>query len=117
MYLKEHYVVLNQGEGPFGIHTSAVLLDPLKTFGTNVMLEIYNQGDQPVVNPLVSVEVFRAPPVSDPESKQLAKRRTRLLTTVGEAFQALDEAPRRRPPSRGRAPGSPCAARAPRWRT
>jgi len=93
MYLKEHYVVLNQGEGPFGIHTSAVLLDPLKTFGTNVMLEIYNQGDQPVVNPLVSVEVFRAPPVSDPESKQLAKRRTRLLTTVGEAFQALDEAP------------------------
>ena len=93
MYLKEHYVVLNQGEGPFGIHTSAVLLDPLKTFGTNVMLEIYNQGDQPVVNPLVSVEVFRAPPIADPESKQLAKRRSRLLATVGEAYQALDEVP------------------------
>jgi hypothetical protein len=26
MYLKEHYVVLNQGEGNFGLHTSAVLL-------------------------------------------------------------------------------------------
>jgi hypothetical protein len=40
MYLKEHFVVLNQGEGNFGIHTSAVLLDPIKTFGTNIMLEI-----------------------------------------------------------------------------
>ena len=46
MYLREHYVVLNQGAGNFGIHTSAVLLDPVKTFGTNVMLEIYNPGDQ-----------------------------------------------------------------------
>ena len=61
MYLKEHYVVLNQGKGNFGIHTGAVLLDPVKTFGTNIMLEIYNPGDQPVVNPMVSVEVFRAP--------------------------------------------------------
>ncbi|HEY1107945.1 MAG TPA: DNA-binding protein, partial [Opitutaceae bacterium] len=61
MYLKEHFVVLNQGAGNFGIHTSAVLLDPIKTFGTNLMLEIYNTGDQPVVNPMVSVEVFRAP--------------------------------------------------------
>ena len=61
MYLKEHYVVLNPGEGNFGLHTSAVLLDPIKTFGTNIMLEIYNTGAHPVVNPMVSVEVFRAP--------------------------------------------------------
>src|SRR5882724_9318012 len=61
MYLKEHFVVLNPGAGNFGIHTSAVLLDPIKTFGTNIMLEIYNTGDQPVVNPVVSVELFRAP--------------------------------------------------------
>jgi len=58
MYLKEHYVVLNQGEGNFGIHTGAVLLDPIQTFGTNIMLEIYNTGDQPVVNPLVSLEAY-----------------------------------------------------------
>jgi hypothetical protein len=77
MYLKEHFVVLNQGEGNFGLHTSAVLLDPIKTFGTNIMLEIYNTGDQPVVNPVVSVEVFRAPEASDPEFKTLSKRRTR----------------------------------------
>jgi predicted Rossmann-fold nucleotide-binding protein len=93
MYLKEHFVVLNQGEGHFGIHTSAVLLDPLKTFGTNIMLEIYNTGDQPVVNPLVSVEVFRAPPPTDPEAKILAKRRTRLLATASEVYQCLDASP------------------------
>src|SRR3954469_9312786 len=74
MYLKEHFVVLNQGAGNFGIHTSALLLDPIKTFGTNVMLEIYNTGDQPVVNPVVSVEVFHAPEANDPEFKARSKR-------------------------------------------
>ena len=93
MYLKEHYVVLNQGEGNFGLHTSAVLLDPIKTFGTNVMLEIYNTGDQPVVNPMVSVDVFRAPPSSDPEFKTLTKKRQRLLSTAGTLYQCLDHNP------------------------
>ena len=95
MYLKEHFVVLNQGEGNFGIHTSAVLLDPIKTFGTNIMLEIYNTGDQPVVNPMVSVEVFRAPESADPEFKAAAKRRTRLLATASELYKCLDENPPR----------------------
>jgi hypothetical protein len=90
MYLKEHYVVLNPGEGNFGIHTSAVLLDPIKTFGTNVMLEIYNTGDQPVVNPLVSVDIFRAPPLSDPEFKTLARKRRRMLDSAHEMFARLD---------------------------
>ncbi|MEO5957854.1 MAG: LOG family protein [Opitutaceae bacterium] len=93
MYLKEHFVVLNQGEGNFGIHTSAVLLDPIKTFGTNIMLEIYNTGDQPVVNPVVSVEVFRAPEASDPEFKTLTKRRARLLGTASGLYKCLDENP------------------------
>ncbi len=91
MYLKEHYVVLNQGEGNFGIHTSAVLLDPIKTFGTNVMLEIYNTGDQPIVNPVVSVEIFRAPAFSYPEVKTLARKRTRLLATAVDLYKCLDE--------------------------
>lgn len=95
MYLKEHFVVLNQGEGNFGIHTSAVLLDPIKTFGTNVMLEIYNTGDQPVVNPVVSVELFRAPEANDPEFKTLTKRRTRLLGTATGLYGCLDENPPR----------------------
>ncbi len=93
MYLREHYVVLNQGEGNFGIHTGAVLLDPIQTFGTNIMLEIYNTGDQPVVNPLVSLEIFRAPAFSDPEFKTLAKRRQRLLASASGLFAALDEGP------------------------
>lgn len=93
MYLKEHYVVLNQGEGNFGLHTSAVLLDPIKTFGTNVMLEIYNTGDQPVVNPMVSVDIFRAPPFTDPEVKVLTKKRQRLLSTATSLFKCLDDNP------------------------
>jgi hypothetical protein len=93
MYLKEHFVVLNQGEGNFGIHTSAVLLDPLKTFGTNIMLEIYNTGDHPVVNPMVSVEIFRAPEFTDPQFKTLAKKRVRLLATASGLFGCLDRNP------------------------
>ncbi|HTQ29891.1 MAG TPA: DNA-binding protein, partial [Opitutaceae bacterium] len=79
MYLKNHYVVLNRGEGNFGIHSGAVLLDPVKTFGTNVMLEVYNTSDQPVVNPVVAVEIFRAPESADDgEFKALRKKRLRL---------------------------------------
>lgn len=93
MYLKEHYVVLNPGQGNFGIHTSAVLLDPIKTFGTNVMLEIYNTGDQPIVNPLVSVDIFRAPAYTDPERKTLARKRQRMLASATELFKRLDATP------------------------
>ncbi|GAB1488527.1 hypothetical protein MASR2M8_09720 [Opitutaceae bacterium] len=95
MYLKEHYVVLNPGEGNFGLHTSAILLDPIKTFGTNIMLEIYNTGVQPVVNPMVSLEVFRAPPYADPEIKTLTRKRQRLLGTTQGLFKCLDEFPAR----------------------
>ena len=95
MFLKEHFVVLNQGEGNFGLHTSAILLDPIKTFGTNIMLEIYNTGDQPVVNPMVSVDIFRAPPFTDPEFKTLAKKRQRLLGTASGIFKCLDDNPPR----------------------
>jgi predicted Rossmann-fold nucleotide-binding protein len=93
MYLREHFVVLSPGEGNFGLHTSAVLLDPVKTSGTNIMLEIYNTGDQPVVNPMVSVEIFRAPPAEDTESKNLAKRRQRLLATSKSLYKCLDGSP------------------------
>ncbi|MSU69718.1 MAG: DNA-binding protein [Opitutaceae bacterium] len=95
MYLKEHFVVLNPGEGNFGIHTSAVLLDPIKTFGTNVMLEIYNTCDQPVVNPIISVEIYRAPEFNDPGLKQLTKKRQRLLGMTTELFKCLDQSPAR----------------------
>ncbi|HWA09361.1 MAG TPA: LOG family protein [Opitutaceae bacterium] len=95
MYLREHFVVLNPGEGNFGIHTSAVLLDPIKTFGTNIMLEIYNTGDQPVVNPMVSVEIYRAPEATDPELKTLTKKRQKLLGAASSLYKCLDENPPR----------------------
>jgi hypothetical protein len=95
MYLKEHFVVLNRGEGNFGIHCGAILLDPISTFGTNVMLEIYNSGDQPVVNPVVSVEVFRAPALADPEVKNLEKKRLRLFAAAAELYGQLEKNPPR----------------------
>ncbi|MEN9404153.1 MAG: hypothetical protein RL091_2856 [Verrucomicrobiota bacterium] len=95
MYLREHYVVLSPGEGNFGLHTSAILLDPVKTSGTNIMLEIYNTGEQPVVNPMVAVDLFRAPPPDDPEFKTLTKRRQRLLGTTKSLYKCLDSAPPR----------------------
>ncbi len=103
MYLKEHYVVLNQGAGNFGIHTSAVLLDPVKTFGTNIMLEIYNQGDEPVVNPMVSVEIFRAPERDDSRAQALQQKRERLISVASSAFECLDA----RPPEPGSAKDAP----------
>jgi predicted Rossmann-fold nucleotide-binding protein len=92
MYLKEHYVVLNRGEDNFGLHCSAVLLDPIKTFGTNVMLEIYNTSDQVVVNPVVSVEVFRAPAADDSDKRILTAKRRRMLGFATAAYKHLDSA-------------------------
>jgi predicted Rossmann-fold nucleotide-binding protein len=70
-----------------------VLLDPVKTFGTNVMLEIYNTGEHPVVNPMVSVEIFKAPEATDPEYTALSRRRQKLLAATSEIFKNLDERP------------------------
>lgn len=89
MYLSEHYVVLNRGEGNFGIHSGAVLLDPLKTFGTNVMLEIYNRSDQLVVNPVVSVEIYRAA-ILHQMGKSLQLRRRDMLSSVTNIYRCLD---------------------------
>lgn len=93
MYLKEHYVILNPGEGNFGIHTSAVLLDPVKTAGTNIMLEIYNHGDHPVVNPMVSVAVYRAPEPDATPTRQQARRRRQEITATRALYHCIDSNP------------------------
>jgi predicted Rossmann-fold nucleotide-binding protein len=92
LYLKEHYVVLDPGEGNFGIHTSAVLLDPIKTFGSNIMLEIYNRGDQPVVNPVVTFAVYRAPAAADTVAAGSA-RREQEIQSARAGFARLDDQP------------------------
>ena len=93
MYLKEHYVVLNPGAGNFGIHTSAVLLDPVKTHGTNIMLEIYNLGEHPVVNPVVSVDIYRAPQPDPEPVRNQARRRRQDITAARALYECLDANP------------------------
>lgn len=93
MYLRKHYVLLKRDSSNFGIHTGAVLLDPAKTFGPNIMLEIYNLTEQLVVNPQVSVEIYEAPEMQDPELASIAKKRQTRLLDVNEVFQAMDSCP------------------------
>jgi predicted Rossmann-fold nucleotide-binding protein len=94
MYLQSHYVVLNRGEGNFGLHSGAVLLDPVKTFGTNVMLEIYNTSDEVVVNPMVSIEVYRTG-IEDVEMrKAIEARRIEVHDDLDKAYELLTSNPR-----------------------
>lgn len=94
MYLKEHYVVLNRGEGNFGLHSGAVLLDPVKTFGSGVILEIYNRSDQPVINPVVSIEVYRAPSLDQDRMAELRDQRLVLFSNLDKIYRHLDDKPK-----------------------
>ncbi len=113
MYLRSHYVVLNRGGGEFGLHAGSVVLDPVRTFGTQVLLEIYNTSDQPIVNPVVSVDVYQAPPRDRNDGDGAVAR-------LGEAALRETDAPRartisiprgtRRLPRGAQAPGpNPCS--------
>ena len=92
MYLKDHYVVLNRGEGNFGIHSGAVLLDPGKTFGSNVILEIYNRSNQPVINPDVSIEVHNSPKFD--QKQALSKQSQTFFLNLDRVYQQLDDNPK-----------------------
>ncbi len=94
MYLPEHYAVLRRGNDHFGVHTGAVLLDPVKTFGTNVMLEIYNASDQTVVNPVVSLDIYRAPKSSRTEVDALRAKRVSFHRDLKSVYEGLSESPR-----------------------
>ncbi|MEW5734580.1 MAG: LOG family protein [Thermodesulfobacteriota bacterium] len=59
LYLNEHYVVLQTGY-ELGAHLSATVLDPIKTRGIRIYLEIVNLTGHPIVNPLIQAKVFRA---------------------------------------------------------
>lgn len=98
IYLQEHYVVLNRGPGNFGLHSGAVLLDPIKTWGTGIMLEIYNNSDQRVVNPVVSLDIYRAPSRGDENEPQLRKRRLAIHRDVTALYEALDNKPKQEDP-------------------
>jgi len=59
MYLNEHYVVLQSGF-ELGRNLPATVLDPLKTRGIRIYLEIANQTRHPIVNPLIAAKVYYA---------------------------------------------------------
>ncbi len=118
MYLKEHFVVLNQGAGNFGIHTRAILLDPVNTCGKNVMLEIYNQGDHPVVEPGGFGRDFPRPGGDRPGVQHLRPAAGNACSGPPPNSSPNWTTGRRRTQARPtRKPGSRSAARAPRWKT
>ena len=59
MYLNEHFVVLQSGFA-LGRNLPATVLDPIKTRGIGIYLEIVNQSAHPIVNPLISAKVYKA---------------------------------------------------------
>ncbi|MGD8763617.1 MAG: hypothetical protein PVG87_15005, partial [Desulfobacteraceae bacterium] len=59
MYLNEHYVVLQSGF-ELGRNLPATVLDPIKTRGIRIYLEIINQTRHPIVNPLISARIYCA---------------------------------------------------------
>ena len=59
MYLNEHYVMLKSGS-ELGRQFAATVLDPIKTRGVRIYLEIANETGQPIVNPLISARIYSA---------------------------------------------------------
>jgi hypothetical protein len=59
MYLNEHYVVLQSGF-ELGRNLPATVLDPIKTRGIRIYLEIVNHTRHPIVNPLIAAKVYYA---------------------------------------------------------
>ena len=86
VYLKYHYVVLNRGEGNFGLQSSAVLLDPVNISGTNIFLEIYDRNDQPVINPVVSVEVYHSPTLDIAQKEALKDKSEKLYVNLKQVY-------------------------------
>jgi hypothetical protein len=71
MYLNEHYVVLQSGF-ELGRNLPATVLDPIKTRGIRIYLEIVNQTGHPIVNPLIAAKVYYA--AKSKNSMQLKKK-------------------------------------------
>ena len=57
MFLNEHYVVLQSGFS-LGRNLPATVLDPIKTRGIRIYLEIINGTSHTIVNPLISAKIY-----------------------------------------------------------
>lgn len=79
MYLNEHYVALQSGLS-LGRHLSATILDPIKTRGIRIFLEIVNGSEHPIVNPLISAKVYRVPKTEKRAAPKRSARGTVLFS-------------------------------------
>jgi predicted Rossmann-fold nucleotide-binding protein len=79
MYLNEHYVALQSGLA-LGNHLSATILDPIKTRGIRIFLEIVNGSDHPIVNPLISAKIYRVPKMEKRSAPRISAHGTVLYT-------------------------------------
>jgi len=69
MFLNDHYVVLESGgQNGFelGKHFPAIILDPIKTRGIRIYLEIFNDSRNLIINPLITAKIYKARS-ADPE--------------------------------------------------
>jgi predicted Rossmann-fold nucleotide-binding protein len=103
MYLNEHYVVLQSGFA-LGRNLPATVLDPIKTRGIRIYLEIVNGSEHPIVNPLISAKIYGSPKYRDGDRrkkkglhtgpysyKQMQTLNIRLSKTVSPTCHYLDK--------------------------
>jgi predicted Rossmann-fold nucleotide-binding protein len=83
MYLNEHYVVLQSGF-QFGKQLQATVLDPIKTRGVNIYLEIVNNSRNTIVNPVILAKIYRSH-----KFKEKKRKKTRGLKNKAFTYNAL----------------------------
>ncbi len=79
MYLNDHYVVLQSGFS-LGRNLPATVLDPIKTRGIRIYLEIINGSAHTIVNPLISARIYGAPKRKWAERRKTEVRNHRQYT-------------------------------------
>jgi predicted Rossmann-fold nucleotide-binding protein len=88
MYLNDHYIALQSGFS-LGKQLPATILDPIKTRGIRIYLEIINGSRHPIVNPLISAKIYRVP---KPKKRKPIKTSLRGVTLfVYEDMKRLEE--------------------------
>ena len=83
MYLNDHYVVLQSGF-ELGRNLPATVLDPIKTRGIQIYLEIVNGSDHPIVNPLISAKVYGPRKLKSSERRLKVAEANNLLFSYDE---------------------------------
>ncbi|MGD9214436.1 MAG: LOG family protein [Desulfobacteraceae bacterium] len=87
MYLNDHYVVLQSGFS-LGRNLPATVLDPIKTRGIRIYLEIINGSNHTIVNPLISARIYGAPKHKGAERRKAQVRNHRQYSY--SSFKALE---------------------------